>query len=203
MVIELYGIPGSGKTTLIQKIQPPDAPSYSGGRGVRGAVLNVVKKAVVFLPSSLRYKAEIRKIIRGHADGPRYVRKSVSGHLDNIVMLAFGYRRLRGRIFMDEGIIHRVISFAINYNIGADRVPLILDVLRESMKDVRSYYLKASVSECFQSVRKRNRHICEMDELDDERLLDFLKRYESYCEAVREKCHSGTVTRENYEELTT
>ena len=117
MVIELYGIPGAGKSTLISKVRTSNAVSYSGEYGVKGFVVKVAKWLSTFLPSSIKYKCKIKKIIGNQDLVPIYTSASVRKNLNILVMTAFGYKHIKGNVFMDEGLFHRVMTFSIKYTI--------------------------------------------------------------------------------------
>jgi len=201
MIYELYGIPGAGKTTVINKVKGNNSVSYSRKTGIKGTLLSAAKIISAYLPAAMRYKRSIKMIIGKRKMTPVYTHASISHNINNIVMVAFGYKHLKRTMYMDEGIFHRIMTFAINYNIGIEDTLSITEVFSDCMVGVKSLYLKVPADECFKSIKRRNRHESEMDELDDKKLREFLSKYENYSEAIYARYGHTIITRENFEEL--
>lgn len=201
MIYELYGVPGAGKTALINKVKGKDTISFKGALGIKDKLFSLLKIFVAYIPSSIAYKVAIKKIIGNRNLKAHYISSTVAHNINNIVMVAFGYKYLKGNLYMDEGIIHRIMTFAINYDINIEDTLRLVDVFSDCMCNVKSFYLKEPVALCFQSIKQRNRHESEMDEMEDEKLIIFLNEYEQYSEAIEKRYGHLIITRENFKDL--
>lgn len=200
MVIELYSIPGAGKTTIIKSLIHGAATSYSGKRGARRFVIQTAKKIAVYMPESLKYKKQMKEAVFNYqCRRPLFYNRSFNQHLNNIVLVSWAYKHSSKPVYMDEGLVHRLIALAVNYDLSDDELIRLVDIFRGIIAKANCFYLDVSVQVCMDGIKKRNRHMCEMDDLSDEKLIDFLKRYEHFCITVRDHFNHPTVTRENYE----
>ncbi len=180
MITELYGSPGAGKTYAINQIHPGTIKEGSQNRLKR-----FIKSLVIMSPFAYRVRRVIRECVRGiYIDSFRYNPVEIDYYIKNISMLAAVYRYRPIDTYMDEGIVHRVISMCINYGITMEVCESIISRLRFALKDVRVVYLYASVEDCRESILKRNRHLHGIDELTGDTLNRFLEDYDEYCQSV-------------------
>ena len=117
------------------------------------------------------------------------------------MLVSFGYRHLRGNVYMDEGLIHRIISMAVNYGVSDQDLFALIDLFDSVMKKVRSFYLNVSLDDCLQAISLRNRHECEMDELNEDQLLAYLRAYEHCCGIICNKYQHVIITRNYYRDM--
>ena len=198
MVIELYGSPGAGKTYI--KEQLIEEEGCQGSPNKENPLIRIAKRLVIYLPSSRKIRKKIIKKIE-NVNEPAYNNVTLESCVDNIVMVLFGYRHTRRKLFMDEGVVHRLISMSVNFRIGFDCLSEILDSLSPWLEDVTVFYLFAEPEECYQSIKKRNRHICNIDELEDGELRNYLRDYKLYCDYVYKKMGYQRISRNNIEKV--
>lgn len=202
MIVELFGLPGAGKTYVINTIRGNCTIGVESKNRFKKFFINIIKSFSLFTPESLKLKRDIHGLLKLDSSEPLFISTSIEKHLNNIALVIFGYSHsTRSKLFLDEGIIHRVVSFAVNYNLELDVVLKITDIVIPYLKLVNCFYLDCDVQECFSSIKSRNRHFCEMDELDDTKLIAFLSAYKVYFNAIQEKYHFPVITRENISEL--
>lgn len=198
MIIELYGCPGCGKTYLIQRITGQTNTVAMSDSNIKNMLINIAKKTSLLSPKSMRLNRKILSCVKNENDKPLYVNKVVEYFVRNIVLLSFGYRHIKKDMFMAEGLVHRVVSMAVNFGWNSDVVDRIMLVLSDEMKDVHPFYLEVDVETCFRSIKERNRHETQMDELDDKDLRSFLKEYEKLFSYVTDNYNFEKVTRDDY-----
>lgn len=198
MIVELYGLPGAGKTTFIKKITGGSATTISGESGLKKNFIQLAKRMALYFPSSLYYKRKMMKILYKYKKNiPKYTCTSLEHHMNNIVLVVFGYDRMHGDIYMDEGLIHRILTMAVNYRILDNDVLELLNLFSNELSKVECAFLQVPISICFESIRKRNRHECEMDEFDDNTLCEYLRDFEHYCHLVCKEYDHRIVYRSN------
>ena len=200
MIIELYSIPGAGKTTIIKSLTGGNATSFSKNRHAKAIVINFAKEVAKYMPSSLKYKKKIKQAVTSYAKRkPQFIERSFEKHLNSIVLVAWGYVKSSKDIYMDEGLIHRIITLSVNYGLSDQELIRVVGVFKDVLQRASCFYLDVPAEECFEGIKKRNRHKCEMDELTDDQLKVFLNRYAHCCELVKNNYHHETVTRSNYD----
>lgn len=201
MIYELYGLPGAGKTTVIKRLTGGSATSVSGSSGVKKAFIQLAKKLSLYSFSSLNYKKQMKKILSIYKDvKPSYTKTTLKHHMNNVVLVPFGYKRMHGDVYMDEGLMHRILTMAVNYKISDKDVLDLVKIFSDVMNKIDCRYLDVPVNECFESIRKRNRHECEMDEFDDRTLNSYLLDFEHYCQLVNKKYNHKRIIRNDNEE---
>ena len=62
-------------------------------------------------------------------------------------------------------------------------------------------YLDVPEDECFKSIKNRNRHEHDMDELDDGALRNYLTSYKQYFEKIYQQYGFMRITRNDYERI--
>jgi hypothetical protein len=200
MIVELYGSPGAGKTYIKDRVIPGEVEAAN--RKNRKWFVKFVKRAVLLFPFSFICRKKIYEIIGGHDYKPIYNNVTVSSCVNNIVMVLYGYTHLKSKKrFMDEGVIHRIISLSVNYNFHIKTVFEIIDYVTPFLGQIKEFYLYLNPEECYKSIKERDRHECNIDELDDESLRKYLDAYKYYCDAVCQKYRHSLVTREDYKEI--
>ena len=70
MITELYGLPGAGKSTMIQKLTGGSSTSISSIKGVKKVFIHLIKKIAVYLPSSMGYKSKMHIIMKPYKINP-------------------------------------------------------------------------------------------------------------------------------------
>ena len=202
MIIEFYGLPGSGKSYLIRQLNGNKPIGMMTESKFRAFLIRIAKKAAILAPDSLLLRNRIKNLLHGVSDKPVFFERSKQYYLNNLTMLAFGYRWSGNRnIYMDEGIIHRLTSMAVNYDLSVDLLLGLLDLFQEYLKPIKVFYLDVGIEECLESIQKRNRHEFEMDALSGEKLFYFLSNYQKYFDAINRKYKYEVVTRDNYEDI--
>ena len=83
----------------------------------------------------------------------------------------------------DEGQMLRVVFLCVQYGADVNAIMKCLNV--PSL--VKTEYVKVDAETAYQRIKARNRHVCPMDELSDERLMEYLKDTENVCELVKRK----------------
>ena len=198
MIFELYGIPGAGKTTIIKRLTGGNATTVSGSAGLKKYVILLAKKISLYSPFSVYYKIKIRKTVLKYKDAnPVYTHTTLRHHINNIVLVPFGYRTMRGDVYMDEGLIHRVVTMAVNYKFSDSDLLAVLNVFSDLICKIECEFLDVPVDLCFESIRNRNRHECEMDEFDDVILREYLSDFDHYCRLVCIEYGHESIYRDN------
>lgn len=199
---EIFGLPGSGKSYIISKYTGSDDTSIIVSANMWGVLIKTIKKMCIFAPSCLVLNGKLRRCIKNNTSKPKYIFKSEKYFIDKIVLLAFAYKYYAGDdMFMDEGIIHRIVSFAVNFSLSQDVVCDMLLLVQPYLKDIKLVYLDVDAKTCFKSIKERNRHECEMDEFEDATLMEFLEEYKKCFDYVSNVCECTRITRDNYKGL--
>lgn len=197
MIVELYGCPGCGKTYLVHKITGGDKTIAMSDNRIKSYLIKLAKKMSLFTPEALKLKKTILDIIEKENQCRIYINRSAEYFIDNIVLLAFGYRHIKKDMIMAEGLIHRVVSMAVNFGWDEDVVDRIIDTLSIQLSDVKPFYLYVEPDVCFKSVKERNRHETEMDELQDDKLKSYIQDFKRLFDHITNKYHFMKITRED------
>lgn len=199
MIVELYGLPGSGKTSLRNAVLGIESEK-TDNNGIADFFLRTAKKVSVITPYAITKRRQISKIKIRNTEAV-YLDISMSYKINNILMLAYGYKRLNSKnVFMDEGLIHRIIGLAVNHQLSEQQLTELINVFNDVLP-ARIYYLDVGLDECFNSIKRRNRHVSKMDELNNDELVLFLKDYEKYCNYICENYGHIRISRGDTEEL--
>lgn len=185
MYIEYLGIPGCGKTFWKDKY-------LEQLRADGGALLDVSRQKVMplwlkvfyklaesFLLQLPRYKNETREyeeVCKGYRKEPKYLPFSLAYCIKDIVLASFLHDIFGGKnIYVnDEGQLQRVVFLVVQYGVPLDAL---LPIYMKYRGDVKTIYVKTEVETAIANIRRRNRHVCPMDELTDNEL----KVYEQEC----------------------
>ena len=199
MIVELFGSPGAGKTYAINKLHPGSIKEYKSTKDkILEPIKKVIKSVIVLFPYAFRVRRIMNECLSDISiDSPQYKPVKVSNFIWNISMLATVYKMSKSDIYMDEGIVHRVISMCINYNIEKEICGQIIRKLAFAIENVQVYFLDVSKAICWESIKARNRHLHSIDELSDDRLDMFLDSYSEYCHYVFDMFGFKRMTRDS------
>lgn len=197
MIIELYGCPGCGKTYAIKEITGEEKTIAMSNNMLKNSLISLLKRLSLYTVASIKLKKNIKRCIQDENTCPIYINRSVESYINNIVILSFGYKHINKNMAMAEGLVHRIVSMAVNFGWKKETVYKFLDCIVDVMGNVQPVYLKVPIETCFESIKKRNRHECEMDELNDEMLMNYLKTYLYLFEYVTNEKKYLTITRDN------
>lgn len=203
MIIELFGCPGSGKSFLMGKIvkNKSAARNLDSKNLIKTSIIRTMKKAVVYFPSSIFLKKKIYKVLSKQSQIPVFIDRPMKVWIDNLVMLNFVYRILKKRnLFMDEGLVQRTISMCVNFQWDTNIAINIINLLPGS-QFCTPFFLDVSVDDCLKSIKARDRHTAQMDEMDNQLLTRFIECFYKYCEIVTETGGYSRVKRNEYEEI--
>ncbi len=211
MVIECIGLPGSGKTHLMNMLERElrrrdvEYVNVSGQcmhnffwkAGRKGA------RSLIYLDGGARkYRDQLRGILGREAekkssfgiyDGPEYAIKSA-------VLLDYLYRKMTEshKIYLfDEGLVHTFVKYCADARISGEVFEKLIRAAEKRLGPSRLVvYNECGVEECMRSILKRDRHTCEFDELESGRKEELLREYERLNEAYRRNRRVLAVNRE-------
>ena len=203
MIVELFGCPGAGKTYILNLIKGNTKIAMVSTDKHKAALISLAKSAVIYLPSMMVLKYRLKMAISKKKYTPIYIDKSVDYFLNKIIIVAFGYNRWPSdkNLYMDEGIIHRVISLAVNYNLEIGEIKNLLRILEPYISRANIFFLDVPEKVCFKSVHERKRKDCEMDFFDDATMIKYIQAYSKYFNFVCDFYRYQRITREKYSVL--
>ena len=195
MIIEMIGSPGSGKTYLSNKIVKSLNNQNKFAINVIDAqrsklsikVLLYVYKKIIKL--SFTYKKELKKMREIFKDyenkDSNFIKVNLNDYIERITFFNILYNKLNSssKIYIfDEGILQTLSTMSVYFDIEES-------LCKENLKyilpqNINVVYIQASSEVVIESIKKRNRHVCAMDELDGETLENFLVKYINYCKYI-------------------
>jgi len=195
MYIEYLGIPGCGKTywknKYLEQLKMEGKPYLDVSRQkVMLLWLKVFYKfAERFLLKMPRYKKEIleyKDACIGCSHEPKYLPFSLDYCIKDIVLASLLHDIFAGKkhYVNDEGQLQRVVFLVVQYGVLLENL---LPIYLKHRGDVKTIYMKTEVDKAFANIRKRNRHVCPMDELSNAELKAYETEFLECCEKIANK----------------
>lgn len=194
MIVELYGCPGCGKTYAIKAVTGEEKTIAMSNNLIKNGIIKLAKQMSLYTFSSIRLKRNLKKCVKNERNSAIYINRTVETYIDSIVALAFAYKYVKN-MWMAEGLIHRIVSMAVNFGYTEETVYKLLACLKAVMINVKPVYLDVPISICFEGIKNRNRHECEMDELNDKMLMAYLESYRHLFECITDEYGYMKITR--------
>ncbi len=191
MIVEYFGIPGSGKTfqTNLYKQQLSregkkyiDISRYIGTPLWLKALYKIADYAILVLPKYRKQIAEYKEVCKNCPKEPAFVPFSLNYCIQDIVLYSFIYdifNKFERFVVNDEGQLHRVISLIVQFNPPFEEI---MSIYQNNFHGEKCSYIRTSVETAFSNIKKRNRNICPMDEMDDQSLKAYMLTFYNICE---------------------
>ena len=211
MVVECIGLPGSGKTYLIGKLQEAleekgipvvNASDSRANRIIRKAAVKLLRAGVIPDREAGELRSRLREIL---ADGePRGSRFGIYEDTDytgrSAAAFVQRYRKMMHspKVYLfDEGLVHALVKLCADFGISNE---IFLSMAGETEKRLAGrrlvIYNVIPTRDCLASIAERNRHICAFDELSGEELKEILGEYERLNGCYAEHYDTVEVRRE-------
>jgi hypothetical protein len=201
MIVELCGLPGAGKTYLIKRIKGDAMICMTSDKAALNKIISVLKKISLIMPSSIMLRNKILSVLGTETFSPKYYDIRIKEYARNLSVVAFGYRYSQKRnLFMDEGIVQRIVNLSVNYDLPIEKTYELIDLVQDNLKNVSVYYLDVGIEECKKSILSRDRRMYRFDEIRDERLDAILERYKYYFDLIVAKYDIKAIGRDDYQE---
>ncbi len=193
MVIECIGLPGSGKTYLMELVEKElrrrevDYVNVSANlmNRITWKILRKAARALIYLDADARWlRDRLVKILDeegersssfGIYENERYTVKSAA-------LLAFLYRRMiwSPKLYLfDEGLVHTLIKFCADFKISEETFRKMVTESERGLRSTRLViYTEISMEDCLASIEKRDRHVCAFDALTGDALTGLLAEYD-------------------------
>lgn len=198
MLVEFFGVPGSGKTyyahlykeSLKQnKKRYIDISRYNGMPFWLKVFYKLADYVIKILPRYRKQVAEYKEVCRECPREALFIPFSLDYCIKDIVLYSFAntfFRHSRRIIINDEGQLHRLIFLIVQFNCSID---LALEIYLSHKHDGTIRYVQTSSKQAFQNIKNRNRKVCPMDEMDDILLKNYINTFEKVCkEIIRRDC---------------
>lgn len=192
MVVEYFGIPGSGKTYKANqyksqlkdtRIKYVDISRHSGMPLWLKVFYKLADFTICIVP---KYRELIREIsaIDSRRE-PRFLMLSKDYCIKDIVLSIFLqdlFIRCKKEALNDEGILQRIATFSVLYSVD---INALLDSCKHNITGVRHVFVDISIEDAYRNIRFRNRHVCQMDEMSDDILMGYLEAFNLAFNAVQ------------------
>lgn len=198
MKLEFYGPPGCGKTYILEKLTGVDRTQIR--KEATSETLQILKKLSKLTPYSIYYKLKLKRLLKNAVLQPLYHETDLDTMIDSIVLVATSYRiNLKSKKVLDEGLIQRIISLSINYNISDESTLEIIKFFKPLLTHVKVVSIYLSQEDLLKSIKLRNRKESKMDFLEETVLEDFIQKYVRLCRIVTQNFHFEEITREDFD----
>ena len=188
MIIELFGCPGSGKTYIVNKISNISIISGKQDDGLKGKIKGILKGMTKYLPTSIMLRRKVYKCLKFKSREGIFIYKSLDYYIQKINLLIIVYKCLHKKnIFMDEGVIHRIVSMDVNFNFSDTELCEVIKVYLPYLENAKIFYVNESIDICISNIKKRNRHECDMDEFTESKLKKFIENYKYYFDLLQKE----------------
>ena len=203
MYIEYLGIPGCGKTfwkdKYIEELRKESISFLDVSRQkVMPLWLKVFYKLAEMLylqlPKYKRMMQEYLEVCTNCTISPKYLPFSLTYCIKDIVLASLLHDVFRGkRIFInDEGQLQRVVFLTVQYDVPLENL---LQLYMKYRGNVKTIYVQTPVEISLNNIRKRNRHVCPMDELSENELLEYETAFSEGCENVAKVMNNNFVVK--------
>lgn len=209
MIIDIIGLPGSGKSFLAEEIAEDLNRRNIDNINVlryerytfKGKLINRIKKEFI---KKFRYTNRIREELCIILKDELYLKsiynkdRNIDYYIDHIAISIYRYSKLmrRKKVYIfDEGIYHALATLCMDYNISNDIFLNLLLFCKSKLGENNIIYNKISVKDCLQSIKQRNRKQCDIDELSDEMTYQMLRAYENYFMLIEKEINIISVSR--------
>ena len=211
MVIECIGLPGSGKTYLMELVgkeldrREVDYVNVSANLmdRITWKLLRKIARALIYLSADARWLRDtLRKILaeEGTLQSSTGIYKNEEYTIRSAALFAFLYHRMvrSHKLYLfDEGLVHTLVKFCADFRLSDETFRKMVTASERGIRSSRIVILnEISEQDCLASIKARDRHICEFDELDTEQLTALLNEYQRLNEAYKENFRVLQVRRE-------
>jgi len=211
MFIEFLGLPGSGKTyfsnSVKEKMKLKNTDVLNVTELTRSKLIyKIIAKILLFTArSGLFFKSlrkDIRQIVCRYDTDAAYNTCRIWSYVDDItvqVLFKRVFKKKNTVYILDEGICQKLVNIIVNYGVSdedTDRLSAVLAPYTD-----RTFFLCMETKDAFDSIRKRNRHVCIMDELNDDDLRVFLQKYYQACIRLSDSFQADRIDRNDVDKV--
>lgn len=196
MIVEYFGIPGSGKTYQVKlykqflKLEGKqflDISRFCGMPLWLKVFYKIADSVILVLPKYRKQFSEYKKLCKDCREESRFVPLSLNACIKDIVLYSMindMFQHSNKIIINDEGQLHRVIFLIVQFNCSFEHA---FGIYQSHKNKGIVRYIKTSSEQAFQNIKKRNRKVCPMDEMNDNLLKDYINAFKKVCEDVIHK----------------
>lgn len=196
MIIDIIGLPGSGKTffsnSLVEYFKREGIKVINMTENRRAS--NFFKKLTIYIDRKLAFLSIdyqklqksldniLKDVIVENKDLSTF--KKYKKELSYSLYVHKKYAKETGIFIFDEGCYHELCALLMRFGFDNREYEVKLhDILK--CLNIKNIYFRCSTDIAFQSIRKRNRHTCEFDELGDEELRKYLTELETLISSLK------------------
>ena len=192
MIVEYFGIPGSGKTykanlykgQLKEKgINCQDISRHSGMSLWLKVFYKLADYTICLLPKyrELAYKISVIE----SRESPKFLNLTREYCIKDIVLSIFlhdMFKKSKNVVLNDEGILQRIATLSVIYSID---IYELLEFCKQNILGVQHTFVDISTEDAYRNIKSRNRHVCQMDEMSDGTLYEYLEAFDLAFNAVQ------------------
>ncbi len=181
MIYDLFGIPGSGKSTICDYVEKNCNITDIKNKYIEDFIGKVIFHLYLYLffldKASLKKYKQIKKIIGNYKDYSNYInpKTKISLYIKYMLFDYYIETKVKKDCIIDEGIIHYCISLYVEFDLEIDKILKIIDLLK--VEKIEYIGLSCSIDECIKNIKKRNRKRCDIDFLEGNDLISFLEKW--------------------------
>ena len=182
LVYELFGMPGSGKTTYCKKIEKNlkicNVMNFYK-ENIFGKIYFKLWLKFFYINNNLKNKYLYIENILGNLQKYKNVideRIDIKLYIKYILFVYFLEKKNTRDIIFDEGIIHYCIALYAEFNVPFEKTDKILKYLNLESRRI-SIGIKCNIFTALNQIKERNRKQTPIDFLDELSLKSLLNRY--------------------------
>ena len=184
MVIELNGLPGSGKSYLAKELESSikDCSLYAAGKEKR-LRYKLLQKVGMFFCWMAIPKESIKDLLRKYKNrkGKYTGRKNFKQYLTLFLYQNLLYSQMtrKKKIYIfDEGIYQVLVSMASDFDLTDSEIEILAAFAERYNNNRISVFYHAPIDVCLESIIRRSRKDCPIDFLSKGRIEEMLADYD-------------------------
>lgn len=187
MIIELNGLPGSGKTFFANyvkdKLKNENYKVINVSNSEKKLPIKTINKFVTELSFIIYSNNQDIKILlnKYNTKNAIYAKNiNFSDYLKRLIYLKNFYSLYSTKkyiLLFDEGIFQVITAMATDFNLTDSEIKQLIEYADLVNKKIISISYEINVNDCLNSITKRNRKICDIDNLSHNKLIKMLNQY--------------------------
>lgn len=187
MVIDIIGAPGSGKTTVCNRIKNSlrrrSIPyiDMTGRKNTPFQIKVFIRLCMIWIYLSPMYRSiynEIEvKLAQYPKESNKYFYSNLGSIMRDVVRHVFAHKLFeKNNIYLlnDEGVLHKMLPISIQHGVP---VNVLVEIYKSFNMDLKLILVDSDIEQVFTNNIRRNRHDCDYDNMNEVELRNYLAAY--------------------------